>query len=67
MTTAKRATAKELALSAIKSLPDDADLDDIIEEIIVFHTLQERLERTDQEPTFTQEEVARQMAEWRDR
>jgi len=67
MTTDRRVTAKELALSAIKSLPDDTDLDDIIDEIVVFHTLQERLDRADDEPTFTQEEVERQMAEWRDK
>ena len=59
-------TSKELALEALKGLPDDADIGEIIERILFLHTLQRRIERADSEPTFTQEEVERQMAEWRE-
>ncbi len=65
MTTGERTTTKELALRAIKSLPDDADLNQIIEELVVFQMLQERLERIDAMPTYTHEEVKRRVAEWR--
>jgi len=64
VTTEKQVSAKELALAAIQSLPDDADLNEIIEEIIVFKTLQERLERVDSEPTYTLGEVEEMMARW---
>ena len=64
MTTEKQVSAKELTLAAIQSLPDDADLNEIIEEIIVFKTLQERLERVDSEPTYTLGEVEEMMARW---
>ncbi len=64
MTIEKQVTSKELALSAIEGLPDDADIDEIIEEIVVLHTLVERLERADSEPTYTLAEVEQMMAQW---
>ena len=65
MTTGECLPTKELALWAVQSLPDDAELEEIIEEIIVFKTLQERLDRIGSMPTYTHEEVKRRMAEWR--
>ncbi|MGH2586335.1 MAG: hypothetical protein ACRDJE_15585 [Dehalococcoidia bacterium] len=59
-------TTKQLVLKAIENLPDEADIDDVIERILFLHTLQERLDRADDEPTFTQEEIERQMAEWQE-
>jgi hypothetical protein len=64
MTTTERMTTKQIILQALKHVPDDADLDDALEQIVFVHTLQRRLERIDDEPTYTQEEVERQMAEW---
>lgn len=65
MTTDKRLTTKELALKAIETLPDDATLDEIIEEVTVFTTVRERLDRIDSEPVHSHEDVKRRMAEWR--
>jgi hypothetical protein len=65
MTTEERLSTKELALRAVQSLPDDAELGEILEEIVVFKTLQERLDRIDSTPTYTHEEVKRRMAAWR--
>lgn len=65
MTIEKRVTSKELALRAIEGLPDDASMNEIVEEIIVFQTLQERLDRIDSEPLYTLDEVKRRTAEWR--
>lgn len=64
MTTDQHLTAKELTLQAIEHLPDDADIGEVIERILFLHILQKRLERADSEPTYSQEEVERQMAEW---
>ena len=57
-------TSKELVLEALKHLPDDADIGEVIERILFLHTLQRRIARADQEPTYTQEEIEREMAEW---
>jgi hypothetical protein len=59
-------TAKELALQAIKHLPDDADIGEVIDRILFLHTLQRRLERADTEPTYTHDEVKRMFAEWQE-
>ena len=66
MTTTKHLTTKEIILQALETLPEEADLDDALEHIVFVHTLQRRLERIDEEPTYTQEEVERQMREWRE-
>jgi hypothetical protein len=57
-------TTKELVLQAIDTLPDDADGGEVIHQILFLRTPQRRLERIDDEPTYTQEEVEQQMAEW---
>lgn len=65
MTIGRPVTSKELALRASEGLPDDADIDEIIEEIVVYRTLQERLDRIDSERLYALYEVKRRMAEWR--
>lgn len=65
MTIGRPVTSKELALRASEGLPDDADIDEIIEEIVVYRTLQERLDRIDSERLYALDEVKRRMAEWR--
>jgi hypothetical protein len=65
MTTAEQMTTKQIILQAIETLPDEAGLDDALEHIVFVHTLQRRLERLDEEPTYTLDEIEQEMAEWR--
>ena len=65
MTTQERLTTKQIILQALETLPDQADLDDALEHIVFVHTLQRRLDRIDEGPTYTHEEVKLMMAEWR--
>ncbi len=58
-------TTKQLVLKALEDLPDDADMDELIERLLFLHTLQRRLDLADSEPPFTQDEVERRMASWR--
>lgn len=64
MTIEHQMTAKELARRAIDHLPDDADVGEVIDRILFLHVLQRRLERAESEPTYSIEEVEREMAEW---
>ena len=64
MTTTEHLTTKAIILKALETLADDAGLDDALEHIVFVHTLQRRLERIDDEPTYTLEEIEQEMAEW---
>jgi hypothetical protein len=66
MATVERMTTRAIAFRAIEDLPDETELDELLHRIIFLHALQRRIERADDEPTFTQEEIERQMAEWHD-
>lgn len=57
-------TTKQLVLKALEDLPDDADMDELIDRLLFLHALQRRLDNADTEPTFTQDEVERRMAAW---
>lgn len=65
MTTTEHLTTKQIIQQALETLPDEAELDDALEHIAFVHTLLRRLERIDEGPTYTHEEVKRMMAEWR--
>jgi hypothetical protein len=66
MTTTEQLTTRQIIAKALESLPEEADLDDALEHIVFVHTLLRRLERLDEQPTYTHEEVRRMMAEWRE-
>jgi hypothetical protein len=66
MTTTERMTTKAIILQAIETLPDEVDLDDALEHIVLVHTLTRRIEQADQGRLYTQEEVEQMMAEWQD-
>jgi hypothetical protein len=66
MTTKEQQSTKQIIRQATESLPEDVDLDDALEHIILVHTLIRRIERAGEEPTYTQEEVEQMMAEWQD-
>ncbi len=57
-------TTKELVLKAIADLPDDADIDDVIDRILFVHKVQRGIEDLEAGRTFTHAEVRQQMAKW---
>jgi hypothetical protein len=64
MTTTEQLTTKQIIAKALETLPEEADLDDALEHIVFVHTLLRRLEHIDEEPTYTTEEIRREMARW---
>ncbi len=64
MTIEKRLNSKELALRAIDDLPDDAGLDEILDEIKVFHAIRDRIEHADTQQAIAHDDVKQRMADW---
>lgn len=56
-------TTRELVLRALGHLPDDATIDEAIEESAFIDLLNRRIEQADDGPSFTGENVERWMAE----
>lgn len=59
-------TTRELVVRALDHLPDDATVDDVIEEIAFINLLNRRIQWADDGPSYTQAEVEQWMAEWQD-
>jgi len=57
-------TTKEMVLQALSDLPEDADIEAVIERLYFLHKLQQRIEQKDDVEKFTQEEAMRRMARW---
>ena len=57
MTTTGHQTTKQIILQALETLPDEAELDDALEHIVLVHTLTRRIEQAEDGPLYTQEEV----------
>ncbi|HUG17728.1 MAG TPA: hypothetical protein VMM56_02050 [Planctomycetaceae bacterium] len=57
-------TTKEAVIEMIRRLPDDASLDDIMEELYVRQRILEGLRQADEGQVIPHEEVERRMAKW---
>jgi hypothetical protein len=60
------ATAKQVALEIVGSLPDDCTLEDAAYRLYLRHLVEEAREDFREGRTFTQEEVEREAAQWRE-
>jgi predicted transcriptional regulator len=57
-------TQKQLVLEAIKEMPDDAPLSEIVERIEFLAAVQKGLDQLDRGEGIPHEEVKRQLAAW---
>lgn len=57
-------TVKEVAIELIRQLPDDTTLDDIMEELFIRRSIEERLRELDEEGGLSHEEVKQRLAKW---
>jgi hypothetical protein len=57
-------TVKQLVLQAVSELPDDADIDDVLDRILFVHKVQRGIEQLDAGQTHTIDEVRQRMAKW---
>lgn len=61
---AGRVITKEQMLEAIRTLPDDATVDDAIERLHFIELVERRIAAADAGETVTHEEARRRMAQW---
>ncbi len=59
-------SAKDLVRAALESLPDDATLDDILDEVYVQEKIRQGVEDAKAGRSFTTEEVRALLAKWRE-
>ena len=57
-------TNKQLAILAIRELPDDASLEDIAEEIAILDAIREGEKAADEGRVVSHDEVKRQVKQW---
>jgi predicted transcriptional regulator len=57
-------TAKERVVQSISQMPDDATIDEILEELLVQVKIEEGLRQLDSGEGIEHDEVARRMAKW---
>jgi predicted transcriptional regulator len=57
-------TNKQLAIEAIRKLPDDATFEQIAEEVAILHSLQKAVEDIEAGRFITHEEFKRQIKQW---
>jgi len=57
-------TVKDMAIDLIRKLPDDTTLDEIMEELFVRRTIEERLREFDESGGLSHEEVKQRLARW---
>jgi predicted transcriptional regulator len=57
-------TSKQLAIQAIRKLPDDASLAQIAEEIAIVQAIEEGIKAADEGRLVSHEEVKRQVKQW---
>ena len=55
---------KEKAIIAIRSLPDNASLKDVIERLYFLTKIEKGIEQADSEKTMTHAEVRKRVAKW---
>jgi hypothetical protein len=55
---------KDQMLEAIRSLPDNATVDDAIERLRFIELIEQRIAAADAGDTLTQDEVEHRMAQW---
>jgi hypothetical protein len=55
---------KDQMLEAIRSLPDNATVDDAIERLRFIELIEQRIAAADASDTLTQDEVEHRMAQW---
>ncbi len=59
-------TTKEAVIDLIRRLPDDATIEDIMEELYVRQQIEEGLRQLDDGRGIPHEEVVERMAKWRE-
>ncbi len=59
-------SAKDLVRAALESLPDDATLDDILDEVYVQEKIRQGVQDANAGRSFTTEEVRALLAKWRE-
>ncbi len=57
-------TTKDLVLQVLEQLPDDAEIEDVIERLYFVRKLQQRLAETESVEKFTQDEAKQRMGRW---
>ena len=57
-------TDKQLALEAIRNLPDEVTLSEIADEIAMLHSIEEGLKDADAGRVISHEEMKRRMKQW---
>jgi predicted transcriptional regulator len=57
-------TAKEQVIKLLKTMPDDATVDDVLEELNFKLRVDEGLAELDRGESISQEEVERRLAKW---
>jgi predicted transcriptional regulator len=57
-------TNKQLAIRAIRELPDDASLEDIAEEIAILDAIREGEKAADEGRVISHDELKRQVKQW---
>ncbi len=57
-------TQKQLVLEAIRELPDDAPMTEIVERVEFLAAIQKGLDQLDRGEGISHEEVKRQLASW---
>jgi len=55
---------KDIAIHLIPKLPDDTTLDEIMEELFVRRTIEERLRQLDESGGLTHDEVKQRLPRW---
>lgn len=57
-------TTKDLVLQVLEQLPEDAEIEDVIERLYFVRKLQQRLAQADTVEKITQAEAKQRMARW---
>ena len=57
-------TTKEQVLEAMKSLPDDAEVEDAMEKLLAIAKIQRGIEQADRGETLSRDEVQHRVSKW---
>ena len=57
-------TTKEQVLEAMKSLPDDAEVEDAMEKLLAIAKIQRGIEQADRGETLSRDQVQHRVSKW---
>ena len=57
-------TTKELVLEAVRNLPDDAEIEDAMEKLLVIAKIERGTEQADRGETLSHDEVRHRVSRW---